>query len=45
MLGLKGLVIKAHGNSTADQIRNAILQCIDFTKSDMKSKITEKLGR
>ena len=45
MLGLKGLVIKAHGNSTADQIRNAILQCIDFTRSDMKTKITEKLGR
>ena len=45
MLGLKGLVVKAHGNSTSVQIRNAILQCIEFTKADMKNKISEKLGK
>ena len=30
MLGLKGLVVKAHGNSKAAEIRNALIQCITF---------------
>lgn len=44
LLGLKGLVVKAHGNSTALQIRNAILQCIDFKKNDLSDKIEKAIA-
>ena len=27
LLGLKGLVVKTHGSSTADEVRNSIIQC------------------
>ena len=30
MLGLKGLVVKAHGNSKAAEIEHALEQCITF---------------
>ena len=30
MLGLKGLVVKSHGNSKAAEIRNSLKQCITF---------------
>lgn len=33
LLGLKGLVVKGHGNSTAIEIKNAIKQCIMFSQS------------
>ncbi len=39
LLGLNGLVIKAHGNSTDVQIKNAILQCIGFAENDLTDKI------
>lgn len=41
MLGLNGLVVKAHGNSGAAQIKNAILQCIAFSESGIKEKIQD----
>lgn len=44
MLGLNGLVIKAHGNSTELQMKNAILECIDFVALDLRSKITEAIN-
>ena len=44
LLGLNGLVIKAHGNSTALQIKNAILQSIAFKENDLSGKITEALA-
>lgn len=44
MLGLNGLVVKAHGNSTRVEIRNAIAQCIAFVKEDISGKIREHLG-
>lgn len=35
LLGLKGLVVKGHGNSTAVEIKNALLQCVKFKESDI----------
>ena len=39
MLGLNGLVVKAHGNSQEKQICTAILQCVGFRENDLKEKI------
>lgn len=44
MLGLKGLVIKTHGNSKSIEIKNSILQCIAFTEQNINQKIKEKLS-
>ena len=35
MLGLKGLVVKSHGNSKDSEIKNAIQQCITFTENNI----------
>ncbi len=43
MLGLKGLVIKSHGSATAKEIKNAVLQCIDFSKQNIAEKISASL--
>ena len=40
MLGLKGLVVKTHGNSKASEIRNALVQCFTF-----KEKAVNELFR
>ncbi len=45
MLGLKGLVVKAHGNSTEIQMKNAILQCIEFSRQNMRDKIQEAIQK
>jgi len=42
-LGLKSLVVKAHGSSNAKAIKNAIKQCILFAEADIVSKIGEKI--
>lgn len=44
MLGLNGLVVKTHGSSKAIEIKNSILQCIDFTEQNISKKIEEKLS-
>lgn len=44
LLGLKGLVVKAHGNSKAKEICNSILQCVTFTEQDINGKIQESLA-
>lgn len=43
MLGLNGLVVKTHGNSKAVEIKNSILQCIDFKEQRINDKIKEKI--
>ena len=42
-LGLKALVVKAHGNSDARAIKGAIKQCVSFIDGDIVNKIQEKL--
>lgn len=39
LLGLKGLVVKVHGNTKGTEIKNAIGQCITFAKQDVVHKI------
>ncbi|MGN6713657.1 phosphate acyltransferase PlsX [Anaerocolumna jejuensis] len=39
MLGLNGLVVKAHGNSSSNEIKNSIIQCITFTEQNINDKI------
>lgn len=43
LLGLKGLVVKAHGNSTSKEIEIAIKQCISFKKQKINEKIKESI--
>lgn len=44
LLGLNGLVMKAHGNSTEIQIRNTIFQCIKFTENNISDKIGQAIS-
>ena len=43
LLGLKGLVVKAHGSSKANEIKNSLIQCIAFSKEDICGKIQENM--
>ena len=43
LLGLKGLVVKMHGNSTRLECKAAIRQCIRFCESNINEKIKESL--
>lgn len=42
-LGLKALVVKAHGNSDARAVKGAIKQCVSFIDKDIVNKIAQKL--
>lgn len=44
LLGLKGLVVKAHGNSKGAEIRTAICQCIAFKENSTADKIKERIN-
>lgn len=44
LLGLNGLVVKAHGSSTSVEIANSIIQCVAFGKSGINDKIKENLS-
>ena len=43
LLGLKGLVVKAHGSSDAEDIKHAILQCVDFSEQKINEKIIDNI--
>lgn len=43
LLGLKGLVVKAHGNSGSAEIKTAIHQCIAFQENSIKDKIKDRI--
>lgn len=43
LLGLKGLVVKTHGNSKSKEIRNSIIQCVAFKEQDINKKIQENI--
>ena len=43
LLGLKGLVVKAHGSSTEVEFANAVNQCALFYKEDVNGKIRERM--
>ena len=43
LLGLRGLVVKAHGSSKAKEIRICILQCVAFSREGIAEKIAASL--
>lgn len=43
LLGLKGLIVKAHGSSNAKAFKNAILQCKTFSDEKVNDKIKQYL--
>lgn len=44
LLGLKGLVVKTHGSSKANEIKNTLLQCITFKEQNINDKIIQIIG-
>lgn len=43
LLGLNGLVVKTHGNAKANEICNAIIQCVTFKEQKINERIKESL--
>lgn len=43
LLGLKGLVVKIHGNCKQSEVYTAINQCVSFIKNDVNGKIVSAL--
>ena len=43
LLGLRGLVVKCHGNSRETEFKNSIIQCISFKEQGINEKIGENL--
>lgn len=43
LLGLKGLVVKIHGNATSKETKHAIFQCITFKEQAINEKIAANL--
>ncbi len=44
LLGLKGLVVKAHGSSKAFEFNRALEQCVVFHRQDVNSAIGEQMA-
>lgn len=44
LLGLKGLVVKTHGNAKSTEVRNSILQCVTFTEQHINEKIKNNIS-
>lgn len=44
LLGLRGLVVKTHGSSKAQEITNSIIQCVTFKEQDINEKIRKNIG-
>ncbi len=43
LLGLKGLVVKTHGSSTAKEVEHSIYQCVQFSEQEINEKIKEHI--
>lgn len=43
MLGLNGLVVKAHGGSEYNEIKNAVLQCVDYSTKNIRQLIEDNI--
>ena len=44
LIGLNGLVVKTHGSAKAKEVKNSILQCVTFSKSNINEQIVESLS-
>lgn len=45
MLGLNGLVVKTHGSSKSNEIKNSIIQCITFKEQKIIEKIKDNITK
>lgn len=45
MLGLKGLIVKHHGSSGSEEIKNSVIQCISFKEQNINVRIEEILNQ
>lgn len=43
LLGLNGLVVKIHGSAKAQEVKNAIIQCVSFKEQDISGKIKKNI--
>lgn len=43
LLGLNGLVVKIHGSSKAKEVKNAVIQCVNFKEQDINEKIKSNI--
>ena len=43
LLGCNGLVVKTHGSSKANEIKNSILQCVSFKEQKINEKIKDNV--
>lgn len=43
LLGLNGLVVKTHGSSKANEVRNSIVQCVTFKQQQINEKIRQNI--
>ncbi|MCR5720182.1 MAG: phosphate acyltransferase PlsX [Lachnospiraceae bacterium] len=41
LLGLNGLVVKTHGSSKANEVKNSILQCVVFKEQNINERIAK----
>ena len=41
MLGLNGLVVKTHGSAKSGEIKNAVMQCVQFKKQHIDEMMKE----
>lgn len=44
MLGLNGLVFKTHGNAKAREVKNSVIQCVNFSKQRLAEKISRQIA-
>lgn len=44
LLGLKGLVVKTHGNATYKEISTSIIQCVTFKEQEINRKINDTIN-
>ena len=45
MLGLNGLVVKTHGSSKSNEIKNSIIQCTTFKEQKINEKIKDNITK
>lgn len=43
LLGLNGLVVKAHGSSKSLEVKHSVIQCVNFSKQKMNEKISRQI--
>lgn len=43
LLGLNGLVVKSHGSSKALEIKNSVIQCVQFKQQKINEKMKENI--